>query len=144
MRGLTAALGAALAFLPLTIGAHADTAGCRPKVAEVIAKAEAQASDLIGREYTGDAAQAGIRLYNAIPPVSHTAGDRFFVFFEPGNPDASLLIAKGECLVDGAKVGISAALRLMRAIGHREVAPSPAPAQPPEDVTPGESGGTSI
>jgi hypothetical protein len=126
------------------MGAHADTADCRLKIAEVIARAEAKASDLIGREYTGEAAQAGIRLYNAIPPVSHTAGDRFFVFLEPGNPDASLLIAKGECLVDGAKVGISAALRLMRAIGGGEVAPSPAPVQPPADVTPEESGGTSI
>ena len=107
MIGAAAAQGAPAADIP----SHC----IMPTVAAIKVMTQ-RAPDLRIFEFLGEDAKAGIRIFNALPPVGHAAGDRFYIVIDPAIPVSRLLIAQRGCLKSVSIVDSHLAMAIKTAI----------------------------
>jgi hypothetical protein len=86
-----------------------------PTVAAIKVMAQS-APDLRIFEFRGEDAKAGIRIFNALPPVGHQAGDRFYIAINPGLPLSRLLIGQSGCVRSVSLVDVRLAIAIKMTI----------------------------
>jgi hypothetical protein len=89
-----------------------------PTVAAIKVMAQ-RVPDLTIFEFRAEDAKAGIRIYNALPPVGHEAGDRFYIVIHPHLPLSRLLIAEDGCLRSVTLVDVRQAVAIKKSIETR-------------------------
>jgi hypothetical protein len=114
---------AVLVLLSLFLGAttlamaqDGPTRLCRASATNLIVQVIRATPDVHVYEFRGPDAEFGIALYNALPPVGHLHGDRFYILVKPGAPISHLMIGDADCLRDTATVDRDTAGIIKRAI----------------------------
>ncbi len=114
---------AVLALLSMGLGAtttamaqEGPTQVCRASATNLIVQVIRATPDVHVYEFRGPDAEFGIALYNALPPVGHLHGDRFYILVKPGAPISHLMIGDADCLQDTATVDRDTAGIIKKAI----------------------------
>ena len=97
---------------------------CRASATNLIVQIIRKTPDVHVYEFRGLDAEIGIALYNALPPVGHLHGDRFYILMKPGAPISHLMIGSADCLQDTATVDPATAGIIKKAIERAAAASS--------------------
>jgi hypothetical protein len=96
---------------------------CPAPVSSAITALMLSAPDAVVFEFRGHDATVGIKIFNALPPIGHEVGDRFYIAVRPAFPLSRLIVAKHGCVANAMLVDLRVAIAIRKAIKH--AAPPP-------------------
>lgn len=101
---------------PIFVTSDAVCKDAGQSVGHMIHDALVHYPDIIIKKFVGAEAQAGIEIYNTLPPPGKDVGDTFYVAFNPHSPDAWVSITQGDCVVNNMMVPVPVAIAIVKRI----------------------------
>ena len=104
--------------LPLAAAKAGDefSPRCPAPVSTAITALMLSAPDAVVFEFRGRDAVVGIKIFNALPPIGHEVGDRFYIAVRPAFPLSRLIVAKHGCVANAMQVDLRVALAIRKAM----------------------------